>query len=329
MEGLALFRAKINSFAAVPLTTLPNKPERKFGNDAFQWYLNDRVQMLQPSATSISAQNCNCRLHPVVGASQGRHFRTCPKNNLFTRFHDHMRDILIKMSLAAGLSVACEPKGKLPDEPELRPGDLCISAWTIDGIVQTEHCIDLGAPVVNGSWNALTNDEKLLRASVVGVAGKRLEMKKDANKGSPLAQADRGDNFSMKERCRRQHINFWPVAIEADGAITSNFLRFFNNVCDAANNLTDQNRSAFRHYWSKRIACELHQQNARLCLQRAASLRRHLKRLPVTSDVVLQYDQIQTELPSSVSDRSEYRDRQRSRGNALRARRVRQRRRNL
>jgi hypothetical protein len=39
----------------------------------------------------------------------------------------------------------------------------------------------------------------------------------------------------MKERCRRQHINFWPVAIEADGAITSNFLRFFNNVCDAAN----------------------------------------------------------------------------------------------
>ena len=149
-----------------------------------------------------------------------------------------MRDILIKMSLAAGLSVACEPKGKLPDEPELRPRDLCISAWTIDGIVQTEHCIDFGAPVVNGSWNALTNEEKLLRASVVGVAGKRLEMKKDANKGSPLAQADRGDNFSMKERCRRQHINFWPVAIEADGAITSNFLRFFNNVCDAANNLT-------------------------------------------------------------------------------------------
>ena len=68
---------------------------------------------------------------------------------------------------------------------------------------------------------------------------------------------------------------------------------------------------------------------ARLCLQRAASLRRHLKRFPTTSDVVLQHDQIQTDLPSSISDRSEYRDRQRSRGNALRARRLRQRRRNL
>jgi hypothetical protein len=142
MEGLALFRAKLNVFAAVPLSILPNKPERKFGNDAFQWYLNDRVQMMQPSAAPISAQSCNCRFHPVLGASNGRHLRTCRKNNLFTRFHDKMRDILIKMSLAAGLSVACEPKGKLPDEPELRPGDLCISAWTVDGIVPTEHCIN-------------------------------------------------------------------------------------------------------------------------------------------------------------------------------------------
>jgi hypothetical protein len=43
MEGLALFRAKINVLAAVPLTILPNKPEREFGNDAFQHCLNDRV----------------------------------------------------------------------------------------------------------------------------------------------------------------------------------------------------------------------------------------------------------------------------------------------
>jgi hypothetical protein len=37
MEGSALFRAKINAFAAVPLTILltPNKPERKFGHGAF------------------------------------------------------------------------------------------------------------------------------------------------------------------------------------------------------------------------------------------------------------------------------------------------------
>ena len=101
----------------------------------------------------------------------------------------------------------------------------------------------------------------------------------------------------------------------------------FKNVCNAAKTLTDQNQSAFKHYWSKRIGCELHQQNARLCLQRTASLRRKLKRLPVTSDDVLQYQQLQTDLPSSVSIRSEYRDRQRHNGAVLRARGLRQRRR--
>ena len=327
MEGLALFRAKINAFATVPLTILPNKPERKFGNDAFQWYLNDRVQMTQPSAASITAQNCNCRHHPVVG--NGRHLRTCTKQGANCNFHDHMRDTLIKMVSAAGLTVEREPKGKLPAEPELRPGDLCISDWTVDGIVQTEHCIDFAGPVVNGGWSHMYNDKKLLRSCVVGVAGKRIEDFKSAKKGTQQEQEERGDDFSMTERCRRQHINFWPVAIEVDGAITSSFLRFFNNVCDAATNLTEQNRTSFKHYWSKRIACELHQQNARLSLQRAASLRRTLRRLPVTSESVLQYHQLQNDLPSSVSDRSEFRDRQRTSSRANAARRLRHRRRML
>jgi hypothetical protein len=248
MEGLALFRAKINPFAAVPLTTLPNKPERKFGNDAFQWCLNDRVQMTQPSATStlLCAQNCNCWHHPVVGT--GRHFRTCTKQGGNARFHDHMRDTLITTVSAAGLTVAREPKGKLPAEPELRPGDLCISDWTVDGMLQTEHCIDFASPVVNGGWSSLANDEKLLRSCLVGVAGKRIGDSKSAKKGSMQEQQERGDDFSMKERCRSQHINFWPVAIEVDGAVASIFLRFFNNVCDAASNLTEQNRVTFKHY---------------------------------------------------------------------------------
>jgi hypothetical protein len=77
-----------------------------------------------------------------------------------TRFHDKMRGIFINVPLAAGLSVLCEPKGKLPGEPNLRPGDLCISAWAIDGIVQTEHCIGFGAPVVNSGWGRPPNTEK-------------------------------------------------------------------------------------------------------------------------------------------------------------------------
>jgi hypothetical protein len=68
MGGLALFRAKPNPFAAVPLTILPNKSERKFGDDALhQWCLNDRVQMMQPSATSIKRPELQLPMPPCGG----------------------------------------------------------------------------------------------------------------------------------------------------------------------------------------------------------------------------------------------------------------------
>jgi hypothetical protein len=46
----AIFRAKQNVFSRIPLTILPNKPERCFDNDEFQWYLADRIQ--DPSHTA-------------------------------------------------------------------------------------------------------------------------------------------------------------------------------------------------------------------------------------------------------------------------------------
>ena len=94
------------------------------------------------------------------------------------------------------------------------------------------------------------------------VAAQRREEFKRSHPGTAEAQEIRGDNLSMTERCRQQRIHFWPVAIEVDGAITPSFLRFFKNVCNAAKNLTGQNLSSFKHYWSKRIACEIHQFNA-------------------------------------------------------------------
>jgi hypothetical protein len=59
-----------------------------------------------------------------------------------------------------------------------------------------------------------------------------------------------------------------------------------------------------------------------LGLQRAASLRRSLMRLSSTAEKVMQFDQLQTDLPSSVSDRSEFRDRHRALKNASRSRRL-------
>ena len=203
-----------------------------------------------------------------------------------------------------------------------RPGDLYITDWTLEGILQVNHAIDFTSPSVDSGWSRLTVAEKTLRAVKPGVAAQRKEEAKRGHVGTAEAQEARGDSLPMTERCRQQRINFWPVAIEVDGAITPSFLRFFKNVCNAAKNLTGQNLSSFKHYWSKRIACELHQFNAKLCLQRASSLRRSFMRLPSTNENVLQFDQLQTDLPSSVSDRSEYRDSHRTSSNASNARRL-------
>ena len=56
--------------------------------------------------------------------------------------------------------------------------------------------------------------------------------------------------------------------------------------------------------------------NAKLALQRAASARRSLLRLPSSAPEEMQYDELQTDLPTEVADRSSYRDRQRQSRNA-------------
>ena len=125
----------------------------------------------------------------------------------------------------------------------------------------------------------------------------------------------------MQERCQRAQVHFWPIAIEVDGHCSASFLNFFKNVCNASKDLTEQNPQAFKQHWWKRIACELHKANAKLALQRAASARRSLLRLPSSAPEEMQYDELQTDLPTEVADRSSYRDRQRQARSAWSARR--------
>ena len=120
----------------------------------------------------------------------------------------------------------------------------------------------------------------------------------------------------MQERCCRAQVHFWPIAIEVDGHCSASFLKFFTNVCNAAKELTEQNPQAFKQYWWKRIACELHKTNAKLALSRAAAARRALSRLPIGASDEMHNDEIQTDLPAAVADRSSYRDRQRHSRNA-------------
>ena len=125
----------------------------------------------------------------------------------------------MKMCLAAGLTVQREPTHLLPAEPGIRPGDLYVSDWTLEGVLQVNHAIDFTAPSVDGGWSILTPAEKSLRATRPGVAAQRREEFKRSHPGTAEAQEIRGDNLSMTERCRQQRIHFWPVAIEVDGVI--------------------------------------------------------------------------------------------------------------
>jgi hypothetical protein len=84
----------------------------------------------------------------------------------------------------------------------------------------------------------------------------------------------------MQERHRRAQVHFWPIAIEVDGDCSASFLTFFTNAFKAAKESTEQNPQAFKQYWWKRIACELHKTNAKLAPSRAAAARRALFRLP-------------------------------------------------
>jgi hypothetical protein len=98
LSRTAIFRAKQNVFSRIPLTISPNKPERSFDNEQFQWYLNDRIQAPQPSSVDISSLSCNCRHRSSI--KNGRHFRLCQLAAM-RNFHDKMRDELLLMCRAA------------------------------------------------------------------------------------------------------------------------------------------------------------------------------------------------------------------------------------
>ena len=191
-----------------------------------------------------------------------------------------------------------------------------MSDWTIGGIQQTTHALDFTAPMPDGGWRGLSRTRKEERSLTVGVRAIEKEQEKRENPGEPEAQTARGNTYTMQERCRRAQVHFWPIAIEVDGHCSASFLKFFTNVCNAAKELTEQNPQAFKQYWWKRIACELHKTNAKLALSRAAAASRALFRLPTGASDEMHNDEVQTDLPAAVVDRSSYRDRQRHSRNA-------------
>jgi hypothetical protein len=206
LSRTAIFRAQQNVFSRIPMTILPNKPERCFDNEQFQWYLNDRVQAPQPTSVDISSLSCNCRYRSSI--KNGRHFCLCQLAAEGT-FHDKMRDELLLMCRAAGIPTLKETTNLLPDEPQLRPGDLFIPCWTINDSIFTKHAIDFTAPSVDNAWDSLSTPEQLRRSSTAGTMANIAVKSKLSNKGKTLQErAIRGNSLTMASRCNQQQINF-------------------------------------------------------------------------------------------------------------------------
>jgi hypothetical protein len=290
----AIFRAKQNMYSKVPLTVLPNKPERSFDNDEFQWYLADRIQAPQPTSLDISALSCDCKIRAPI--NNGRHFRLCTMAS-HSGFHNKIRDELFLMCRSAGIPTIKEPLHLLPDEPLLRPGDLYIPCWSTNGSTMTKHAIDFTAPSVDCRWDRSSASEKSRRCSTSGWQACSSVASKLTNSGSTQDRLARGNNLPMVSRCKQQGINFWPIALEKDGCPSPSFLAFFKNVCDTAGKFTDQNPSSFRNYWFTRLACKFNHHIASLGLQRSISFRRTLLRCQQTDFNLQNTVQAQMTLP--------------------------------
>ena len=79
-----------------------------------------------------------------------------------------MRDELILFCRSAGLPTVKEPENLIPDDPLLRPADLYIPHWTIDGQIHSRHAVDFTAPSIDSAWVNITQLEQDRRCSTAG-----------------------------------------------------------------------------------------------------------------------------------------------------------------
>jgi hypothetical protein len=211
----AIFRAKQNTYSKVPLTVLPNKPERCFDNDEFQWYLADRIQAPQP-AYLVRHLCALLRLQKSCPHQQRPPFSFMHQGVTFWFPQQDTRRIISNVP-SAGIPTIKESPHLLPDEPLLRPGDLYIPCWSTNRSTLTKHAIEFTAPSADCRWDLSSASEKSRRSSTSGWQACSSVTSKLTNSGSSQDRLARGNNLPMVSRCKQQGINFWPIALEKDG----------------------------------------------------------------------------------------------------------------
>ena len=93
----------------------------------------------------------------------------------------------------------------------------------------------------------------------------------DATRNDPstaIRRAEISKNEKYKERAAANDIDFMPMALECYGALSHNFIRVLNMLCDKKAQMDNGDKSAIMNYWYKRISCTLHKGNARAIAKR-------------------------------------------------------------
>jgi hypothetical protein len=304
-EKMARTRAQMCKLAGRWQRVIPGSRQRQASSEDFQWGLNNRVGNTQPMSENIKEQRCRCG-QPI---GDGRHFRKCKINNGMLRFHDQIRDLMATMCRSAGLHTTREPKNLLRDAEWDRPADIYIQNWGVEGIQQRNHACDFSFPLVDSGWARSSARIKEERARTVGVAAEQRVLEKRNFLGTPAERTLRGNEATMQERCRLERINFWPIPIEGDGAMSKEFVMFINNVSDAAHEFRGHDRRAFKEKWLTALSMKMMTTAAKIAMVRSNGEHRRIARVPELEDAIEPPLEAQPPMVQGISSSREFRNR--------------------
>ena len=297
----ARFRGILHSLSTLPFYVVPNTKTRELANSEFQWLVANRLNISQPSSESLGPLKCTCG----KDLDGGRHFRRCKVGGGMMKVHDSVRDTMHKMLKSSGLLTRKEPKYLLRDNANDRPADNFVEDWTLPRIPFVRHAIDWTLPLVDSAFNQLPKEQKLARASTVGVLAKRATQDKRDDVGTEMEQSLRGNAFTMQTRTRLERINFMPVGVEGDGVPSEEFEDLIKKVSKTASELRGHNRISFGNKWRVEIAMTIAKTSAKVSLARCLATKVLRRRAPPLDDIC---GEPQLDVPIAMDSRRAFRN---------------------
>lgn len=183
---------------------------------------------------------CTCRKQPYLD-KKGIHLLLCKKGGAPIHRHDGIQNVIKALATSAGVqaSSCCKDVVVMNEAGgDNRRGDLMLP-----------QCGDNGKNL-------------LLDFTIRNPASASLL---DATRGNPntaIKRAEKEKNDKYKERAAANDIEFMPMALECYGALSKNFVKVLNMLCEKKAQMNKGNKSAIMNYWYKRISCTLHKGNS-------------------------------------------------------------------